>query len=177
MKKGGGRLKGNAFEREVAKLIVATFEDHGITNEHCYRTPGSGGHRYAKKKDPGDILLDGKLKKLFPFTIECKSYKRLNWRELFAPLQKGSQFKKWWEQCCMAAALNGGEPLLIFKENRSQAFAMVRQVMVDQYSMNGSWDPNGTKLSYLKTHLRVMPLSSLLKHMAIINNKKFGNNG
>lgn len=125
MKRGGGRVKGNAFERQVAKMIVEAFSDHGIDSKHCYRTPLSGGHRYAKKCDPGDLVMSPELRKLFPFAVEAKSYKRLKWRELLSPLKKSGQFYKWWQQACLGATSQGLNPLLVFKENNSPIYAMV----------------------------------------------------
>ncbi len=124
MKPGGGRQKGSSFERKVAKLIVATFAQYGITKEDCYRTPGSGGHRFASKKDPGDLVLSPALKKLFPYSVECKHYKELDWTMLLRPDQRRGHFGTWWRQACKAAQATDTVPLLIFKANRSDIFAM-----------------------------------------------------
>lgn len=74
MKPGGGRLKGNAYERVVAKLIIkAAGKDFAAKD--CYRTPRSGGHPHAGKSD---LIMSKPLRKRFPFCVECKD--RGNWR-------------------------------------------------------------------------------------------------
>lgn len=74
-----GRLKGNAFERRVSKVIVAVAGE-GYSKERCYRTPLSGGHaQYGE----GDIQMTKKLGRAFPFAIECKHYKHWHTGHLF----------------------------------------------------------------------------------------------
>ena len=126
MKAGGGRNKGNTFERAVAKTIVMAFSRFGITNKDCYRTPSSGGHKYAKKEDPGDLVISPKLRKLFPFHVECKHYKRV---ELFPLWMLGSnaykkswKFKLWMEQATRACGYvkkkpGALSPMVVFKAN------------------------------------------------------------
>ena len=123
MKKGGGRGKGNGFERDTAKTVVKAFKHFHISGKDCYRTPSSGGHKYAKQSDPGDLVISKKLRELFPFVCECKSYNRVDLFKLYTPLEdhpKSSQFKQWLAQAC--AACNGSKkmyPMLIFKQNSS----------------------------------------------------------
>lgn len=127
MRPGGGRAKGSAFEREVAKMIVATFASKGITKEDCYRTPLSGGHVYASKKDPGDLQISAALAKLFPYSVECKSYRSLPWEKLVR--RTTSIFDKWWEQALRAAEGTKRLPILVFKQNGSPAYVMYRHNM------------------------------------------------
>lgn len=124
MKKGGGRAKGSAFERHVAKMVVATFECYGISNADCYRTPLSGGHLHASKLDPGDLVMSPKLRKYFPYSVECKSYKKLDWPKLLSPGKDKGHWTDWWQQCKKAS----GEalPLLVFRQNRSEIFVLFR---------------------------------------------------
>lgn len=124
MKPGGGRAKGSSFERKVAKMIVAAFAKQGITKEDCYRTPGSGGHKYACKVDPGDLVLSPKLQKLFNFGVECKFYKSLDWAMLLRPDNRRGDFGSWWRQAVKATQGTSKCPLLVFKGNRSDIFVM-----------------------------------------------------
>lgn len=124
MRPGGGRAKGAAFERHVAKLIVTAFAGEGITAKDCYRTPLSGGHIHASKSDPGDLVMSRALRKLFPYSVECKHYRDLEWPKLLSSNSKG-EFAQWWAQACKAAG--NLAPVLIFRQNRSSAFAMVRK--------------------------------------------------
>lgn len=131
MRKGGGRSKGNSFERKVAAMVVSTFADKGITKEDCYRTPLSGGHRYAKGKDPGDLVISKKLEKYFPFATECKSYKSIYLPALWLPSKswkKAWKFKQWLKQTC-AACTEDRHPLLIFKGNGTPEFAVLPRLM------------------------------------------------
>lgn len=131
MKAGGGRSKGNSFERHVAKLVVTAFDCLGITQEDCYRTPSSGGHKYAKKEDPGDLVISKKLHKYFPFHIEAKHYRKVSLNALFTPIEKQKRawkFKGWVEQV-NAASRKGMHPVIVFKENSGPVLALLPQIM------------------------------------------------
>ena len=110
------------FERLVAKMIVETFKDYGITNKDAYRTPMSGGHRYASKTDAGDIVISPRLRKLFPFSVECKCYATVNLAQFLFPVKlwkKSWKCSRWLAQV-KAASEKQEEwliPLLVFKEN------------------------------------------------------------
>jgi hypothetical protein len=136
-KRINGRSKGNSFERTVAGLIIEAFTDLGIEKKDCYRTPLSGGHRFASKQDPGDLLCSKRLSKLFPYAVECKCYKRINWIELLSPLaaNKG-QFGPWWTQACKAAGTTGKLPLLVFKGNGTKVFCMAWKIDVVPFVTN-----------------------------------------
>ena len=133
MKAGGGRLKGNAFERTVAKMIVAAFEDAGITLDDCYRTPGSGGHPKASKTDPADLVISRKLRKYFNFSVECKFYKDLDWHRLMTTYKNKGHFSVWWDQCVRSATAAKGNsvPLLVFRKNRGETYCMYPVSMED----------------------------------------------
>lgn len=122
MKKGGGRNKGSGFEREIADLVIAAFAHKGICAKDCYRTPGSGGHKQASKTDPGDLVISRRLQKLFPFNVECKFYKSITMDLLMVPNVTEGHLKNWWEQAVKSAGKR--IPLLIFRQNRQQAYAM-----------------------------------------------------
>lgn len=119
-----GRRKGSAFERQVAKMIIATFEGRGITAEDCYRTPLSGGHVHASKENPSDLQMSAKLLKLFPYSVECKCYRKVNlFPAMYLRNNKG-QLAEWWKQAVKAC--NGREPLVVFKQNGSDIFVMAK---------------------------------------------------
>src|SRR6202795_408558 len=126
MKAGGGRNKGNGFEREVSRLIVATFESHGVTKDDCYRTPGFGGHLRASKTDPGDLVISKALRRYFNFSVECKFYKTLDWHRLMSREEHKGHFSVWWEQCVRSAKAVKGRPvpLLVFKKNNGRVYCM-----------------------------------------------------
>lgn len=124
MKPGRGRNKGNKFERDVSKIVVRAFKQFGITQVDCYRTPSSGGHRYAKHEDPGDLVISRRLRKMFPWHVECKNDKRVDLQHFYMPFSKHKKTwveQKWLKQAEDAAALKGkgslGRPMLVFKTN------------------------------------------------------------
>lgn len=126
MKAGGGRNKGNAFERKVAKEVVTAFACFGIKKSDCYRTPLSGGHIHAKQSDPGDLVISKRLRKYFPFHVEAKHYRNVSLNALFFPIEKQKpawKFKKWVEQVGRAKR-QGLTPVIVFKENLGPILAL-----------------------------------------------------
>lgn len=113
------------FERSVAAQIVATFADLGIGNKDCYRTPMSGGHRYARKNDPGDVVISSRLRKYFPFHVECKCYATVDLSQFLVPMRlwKKSWYATKWLKQMEDAAVDGMIPLLIFKEDKGETLA------------------------------------------------------
>jgi hypothetical protein len=126
MKAGGGRNKGNGFEREVARMIIKTFATKQIDKDDCYRTPGSGGHLRASRTDPGDLVISRTLRRYFNFSVECKFYRTLDWHRLMSTDKHKGLFSDWWAQCTRSAAKAKGKPypLLVFRKNNGQAYCM-----------------------------------------------------
>jgi len=127
MKAGGGRNKGNAFERKVASEVVTAFACFGIKKSDCYRTPLSGGHIHAKQSDPGDLVISKKLRKYFPFHVEAKHYRSVSLNALFFPIDKQKKawkFKPWVEQVGRAQK-HGLTPVIVFKENNGPILALL----------------------------------------------------
>jgi hypothetical protein len=116
LKSGGGKRKGNKFERLVAGLFDAWFEEPKHT---FWRSVNSGG-----VWEPGDIVPRKKM--WYPFVTECKSYKNVDLLELFSDIKK-KLILVWWEQALrdQKKAIDLGAnpqqtvPLLVFRRNRS----------------------------------------------------------
>jgi hypothetical protein len=92
-----GRLKGKAFEREVAEEIREIF---GYDKNEIFRTPNSGGFANTQRSDISireDILVSE-----FPVSIECKWYK--DW-SLAKMVQLTATEKSWHLQCLASSAL------------------------------------------------------------------------
>lgn len=108
--KTNSKNKGSRFERTVAKW----FEDW--TGYKFSRTPGSGG--WAKAKDSfGDIVCtDEKHSRRFPFSIECKNYKDINFEHILLGT-KTCKVKSFWDQAVHDAGRCNKIPLLIVKYN------------------------------------------------------------
>ncbi len=114
------------FERGVAKQVVATFKEHGIQDKDCYRTPLSGGHIHASKNDPGDLVISRRLRRLFPFHVECKAYNSINMAQLLVPFKrwkKSWKWSKWFAQVTKSCTDDELIPLLVFKEDNGETIA------------------------------------------------------
>ena len=120
-KRGKGKAKGSAFEREVIRDIVQAFSSFGVTLQDVNRSRISGGHPDAF----GDITFSSAVAKLFNFAVECKSYKKVNLYDFLMPWNEINSKSKdriggWWKQAVQGALKCNRAPLLVFKAN-SQA--------------------------------------------------------
>lgn len=102
------RTKGNKEERNVAKLMKAW------TGKDFARVPSSGGLQWKNAHAKGDIVCSDE-KTYFPFCIEVKSYKELNFQHLL--YLENPKIIEFWEQCIRDAKLCNKIPLLIMRYN------------------------------------------------------------
>lgn len=141
MRPGGGRSKGNAFERLVAKMVVAAFSGLGITRKDCYRTPSSGGHKFARKTDPGDLVLSTDLSMMLPFHFECKHIKKASVASFFGKFyhKSGREVRRkkelvWLDQV-VKESKPGFRPLVVFKaEGVVYCTSQHRNIPVSKYT-------------------------------------------
>ena len=118
-KRKNSRTKGNAFERQIAKALNNRFK----TTEFS-RSPGSGAFATTHSlpehlKIYGDLITPDKFK----YCIECKKgYNHLN---LYSLYNYSSEFWKFLEQCEKDSAKCNKIPLLIFKQDRQPALAVL----------------------------------------------------
>jgi len=136
MKPGGGRGKGNAFERKVAQTICKTL---GREKSECYRTPSSGGHRYAKKSDPGDLVMSADLRRILPFHIECKHYRKVElWHLLPRTRKRSWVFFRWIQQAIDATPSGSGlSPMVVFKGNGKMPILCAFPYLANQFPPEG----------------------------------------
>jgi hypothetical protein len=117
MRKGGGKGKGSGFEREIAKKIVKSFKKFEIKQRECWRSVLSGGHIISA----GDLYMSDRLMKLFPYAVECKFYRRVDWWHFLMPYHKKRKTWKEWQWLGQAvegaAKIKGLKPILIIKAN------------------------------------------------------------
>jgi hypothetical protein len=126
MKPGGGRGKGSAFERLLAKRFQKW------SGSEVRRTPLSGGWaKEAKFQAKGDLVSTDPD---FPFSVEAKKQEKWVLEHL---LYTKSKIFSWWNQC-QTESPKGKIPLLVFSKNRSQIFAMIR--VRDFKSLGGNLD-------------------------------------
>jgi hypothetical protein len=123
------RAKGSGFERQVAKFVLTTFNQYGyhFTKKDCYRTPLSGGHRFAREADPGDLVLSPELRRLFPFCVEAKFYHSISLHDLMDKVVRPKcPISKWWKQATNANNTTEAATaaLLVFKQNHGAVMCM-----------------------------------------------------
>ena len=103
------KLKGSAFEAKIAKYLSEEF------NKQFRRVPLSGALEWMK----GDLIVIDDTA-WFPWTIECKHYKSVEWNNLLTA--KSSEMFIFWTQTLREAEVMKKKPLLIFRWNRSKDF-------------------------------------------------------
>lgn len=118
-----GKKKGNKNEREVAKW----WEEW--TGLEFSRVPASGGLRWQKKDDiSGDIICtDPRKSRRFPFSIECKFYRDINFEHLILG-NKTAKIWNFWEQALEDGVRSERVPILYMRYNnmpRNTWFIMV----------------------------------------------------
>lgn len=106
------KKKGNRFEREVCKVFQAW------TGKEFSRVPQSGGLRWKNTQSiTSDVICtDSKYSRIWPFTIECKSYNDLKFEHLLLE-KKSCKIKSFWAQANRDAKRAHKKPLLIMKYN------------------------------------------------------------
>jgi Holliday junction resolvase len=126
MKKINSRTKGSKNERELAKL----FKDW--TGRDFARTPSSGGLQWKSANSKGDIVCTSEGH-YFPFCIEAKSYREINFEHLlYSPQPKILEF---WAQATRDAGKCNKIPLLFMRYNgmpKNLHFVVITQ---DTYKM------------------------------------------
>ena len=121
--------------------------------------------------DPGDILstamgqsgcdlyLSPAARTIFPFGVECKAQERI-------------ALPAWWQQCTRNAAAEGLTPLLVLKQSRREALAVLRWTdllaLLRQMAELNVWgrlvsDGILTAAKY-PDEFQILPLSSLAVH-------------
>ena len=97
MKAGGGKQKGSAFEREIAKKL-SEWLSNGERDDLLWRSSMSGGRATIglklgkqRKAQAGDLSpIDAAAQNFTDtFSIECKSYKSINFNDLIYGTQSG----------------------------------------------------------------------------------------
>lgn len=126
MKKGGGKQKGAAFEREVCRKLSLWLSE-GKHEDYFWRSAMSGGRStvaHAKGKrlaaQAGDIscIHPGGQKFADKYLIECKFYQNLHFDGLVTGHGKLLEF---WQVLHVQASVYGKMPFLVAKQNRVPA--------------------------------------------------------
>jgi hypothetical protein len=134
MRPGGGKSKGGAFERMIAKDLSLWLTD-GRSDSLLWRTHASGGLGTVSKKrnEYGDLMaIDDEAKPFMDvFSIECRHGKCIKVRDLiYRP--KNSSMVQFIEEGKRNAKESGRRPLWIFRENGQPIMVLMaeRQMQV-----------------------------------------------
>jgi len=97
------KAKGRRFQQEIRDDLISRL---GINHGDILSTPmGQAGC---------DIYLSPAARSRFPFGVECKA-------------QEAIALPAWWKQCEVNASKVGLAPLLVFKRNREEPLAVLRE--------------------------------------------------
>jgi len=101
MKTSSGKAKGRRLQNKIRDLLLEHFSDKLEQDDIRSQIMGMSGE---------DIVLSPAARKLFPFSVECKSQEKLS---IWSSLEQAED--------------NSGDhiPLLIFKRNRSKTYAVL----------------------------------------------------
>jgi hypothetical protein len=123
MRRGGAKVKGNAHERKIAKLLSIWY--YGDENA-LIRAPSSGSvatFRMDKGMPCGDIMQVKFPESPFPFSCESKNYKCADLIELL-DCNKGSILLKSWRQTINECGKDKF-PLMVFTANYKSTLAFM----------------------------------------------------
>jgi len=113
------RNKGNRNER------VAAGELTKWTKRKFERTPSSGGLQWKASFSKGDVVCT-KEGHVFPFCVEVKAHKEIDFSHLITPGIKNVKILDFWEQCRRDATACKKVPLLLMRyDNMPKAFFFV----------------------------------------------------
>jgi len=106
------KAKGSKNERDTCKW----WKDW--TGYEFSRVPSSGGLRWSRTTDTtGDIICsDNKHYLRFPFSIECKNYKEINFEHILLGT-KGAKVLQFWNQALEDAERGNKLPILMMRYN------------------------------------------------------------
>jgi hypothetical protein len=130
---GGGKEKGNVFERDVCKALSRWLSSNSIDNLFT-RNIISGGSFTNKVKAadehhgmPGDIMANhpSAFAFLSLFTVECKHHRDMNLDGYLYDRRGVSSLAKIITKCQKEAAHAGLRPMLVIKQNNRPAQMLV----------------------------------------------------
>lgn len=157
-----GSQKGAAYERLIAKQF-SLWISMGRTADLLWRSAGSGGRSTMRRKQTGKGIdyHASDIAPLHPdaepfsgtFTLECKSYRSIELRQVLYDW-KASIVAKWWAQACRDAASVNRFPLLVMKENQKPSLVVIGK-QARELSLSG--------LALLPHHdVVILPLADLI---------------
>lgn len=155
------KQKGGRFERSICKWFTQW------TGYEFNRVPASGGLRWKNAENiTSDVACtDTRHSRKFCFSVECKSYKDLNFEHILLQ-KKTCKILKFWKQASEDAKRAKKLPLLIMKYNgmpKGEAFVMIHQGVFETCIQNhlGTFKKPHMMINSLKGGLVVIMLSDL----------------
>lgn len=134
VKKINSKVKGNSFERTVAKKLTEEFKEY--TDDKFNRTPASGMYMGgnnaakninlslgAKRSLTGDIIVPDK----FRYFIEAKNYSTIDIYNLLTKSNEKQQLYKWIDECLDAENSGYDGWIIIAKQNRKDILIIASQ--------------------------------------------------
>lgn len=103
------KIKGSAYEAKIRDLLTKEL------NIEFKRMPLSGSIEYLK----GDLWTPHDTA-AWPYCIECKHYKEVNWNGLLTATS--SDLLNFWRQAQREAEVMKKKPLVIYRWNRSKDY-------------------------------------------------------
>lgn len=164
MRKGGGKSKGAAYEREICREL-SLWVSHGKQEDCYWRSAMSGGRATvaaAKGKrlaaQAGDISCVHPIGHAFTnkFFVEVKFYKDLQYEGL---ITETGNLINFWKEAKTQAKKYGKLPLLIAKQNRIPAMVCLGLAGATKLGLE-----NRALLIATKNNLRILPLYEFLRY-------------
>ena len=127
MRRGGGKPKGNAFEREICKDL-SKWLSYGERDDILWRSAMSGGRAtvglkkgIVRKTQGGDITaIDPIGNKLTDkYMIECKSYKNIHLQSMLYGIPKNASIYEFWIELYNKSKQLNKDMMLVIKYNTS----------------------------------------------------------
>lgn len=123
MKRGGGKAKGSAFEREIGRKL-SLWLTGGADATQLIRSVLSGGwskgHRAPSGfRQVGDLAPNGPQGEAFraKFAVECKHRRSIDLYGLWTKADDSDDLKGWWNKLCADSANAAVTPMLIWRQN------------------------------------------------------------
>lgn len=142
----GLKAKGKKYEDKIAAFLHTFFLEHSEAYKEIFEHVDNDELR--PKRDfasgnlngsHGDINLN-LLKKWFPYAIECKHWKTLDLSlNSIIKGQIAALEKIWEEQCVPKAQECGLHPLIVFRANRTEDFALFRAGARNEEFLTDIW--------------------------------------
>lgn len=84
------KSKGRNLQKWTCQKISELFDEPWGYEDECLIQPRIMGQKGV------DVILRGKMEKLFPFAIECKAIETINWKKMVRQAKKNTPKGKNW---------------------------------------------------------------------------------